>query len=187
MNPKAKIAIERWWKSMMLSPAELKKEKGIMPAPTVYKAQLRRCKSDESTILSEGFRALWSSLPEEITDKSQYTMISWSAIAQVLVFVKVATENSIAFEAGKKETGDKSIVSELRFAQLQNAKTSEELIMRLRRILQQVKGKTSPVKIAIDIERWFVEQDNNQPHKASERLAVRWAMDYYKSASIKSK
>ncbi len=187
MNDKAKIAVSRWWKSMMLSPEELKKEKGILPAPTVYKAQLRRCNTDESTILSEGFRSLWSSLPTEITDKSEFTMTRWSVIAQVLVCVKTASENSIAFEAGKKETGDKSIVSELRFAQLQNAKTSDELVVRLRRILQQVKGKTSPVKIAIDIERWFVEQNNNQPHKASERLAVRWAMDYYKSASIKSK
>lgn len=186
MNEQAKIAVSRWWKSMMLSPAELK-QNGIILAPTVYKAQLRRCDSDESTILSEGFRALWSSLPEEITDKAKYTMTTWSAIAQVLVFVKKSSENSIAFESGKKEVGDKSIVSELRFTQLQNAKTSEELVKRLRRILQQLKGKTSPVKMAADIERWFYEQTNTQPHKASDRIAVRWAMDYYKSASVKSK
>ncbi len=186
MNKDAKTAVSRWWKSMMLSPTELK-QIGLIPAPTVFKAQLRRCDSDESAILSEGFRALWSALPEEVTDKSAYTMTTWSVIAQVLVFVKKDTGNSIAFDTGKKESGDKSVVSELRFAKLQNAKTSEELVIRLRRILQQLEGKSSPMKMAIDIERWFYEKSNTQPYKASERIAVRWAMDYYKSASVKRK
>ena len=41
MEHKIETLILRWWQSMFLSTEQLK-EKGIMPAPSSHKAQLRR-------------------------------------------------------------------------------------------------------------------------------------------------
>ncbi len=185
MEYKAKMATRRWWQSMLLSPSELEKWH-IQPSPSGNKAQLRRCDSAEAAMLTEGFRALWLSLPNEITQGSDpKILLRWATIAAALVHVKPGSEKGIASEAGKKGDGDKSVVSELRFAQLQNAKTPEEFLRRIRRILQQLKGVVSPESLADDIEQWFVERDQFRPRKAEKRIIVRWAMDYYRAASSK--
>ena len=111
----------------------------------------------------------------------------FAAIAAALVQVKNNSADKLATVAGKKSEGDKSVVSELRFSQLQNAKTTDDFIRRLRRILQQVKGKVSVTKLAKDIEGWFLEFYDTRPNQASKRISVQWAMDYYRAASNKIK
>lgn len=186
MDEKAKKAAQRWWQAMMLSPAELR-QLHIPPAPSVYKAQLRRCSTPEAAMLTEGFRALWYSLPEEITEQEDRilarNMECWATIAVALVNVKTDTKRDIAYEAGRKGEGDRSIVSELRFSQLQNAKSPEEFLRRLRRILHQIKGKASPKQLMADIDQWFREHNAFKPRKADKRIAVRWAMSYYQAAA----
>lgn len=189
MDDKAKKAALRWWQSMMLPPTELQQLQ-IHPAPTVYKAQLRRCDTPEAAMLTEGFKALWFSLPEDITGCDNKRILAqsmecWAAITAALVHVKTDTKRDIAYEAGRKEEGDKSAVSELRFRKLQNARTPEELLQRLRRILHQIKGKVSPAQLMDDIDRWFREQNAFKPRKADKRIAVRWAMSYYRAAAGK--
>lgn len=185
----AKKAAYRWWQSMMLSPAELQPHH-IPPAPTVYKARLRRCATPEAAMLTEGFKALWFSLPVEIFDQQRGDIVDrnmecWATIAAALVNVKTDTKRDIAYEAGKKEEGDKSLVSELRFRKLQNAKTPEEFLWRLRRILHQIKGKVSPEQLIDDISQWFAEHNRFIPRKADKRIAVRWAMSYYRAAAAR--
>ena len=36
-----------------------------------------------------------------------------------------------------------------------------------------------------DIEQWFKEHNTLRPRKADKRIAVQWAMDYYRAASKK--
>ncbi|MCE1695247.1 type I-E CRISPR-associated protein Cse2/CasB, partial [Enterobacter hormaechei] len=58
----------------------------------------------------------------------------------------------------------------------------DELIMRLRRILQQLNGQVSVLSLVKDIEQWMREHHQTRPHRANKRLPVQWAMDYYKAA-----
>ncbi|MDY0207930.1 MAG: type I-E CRISPR-associated protein Cse2/CasB [Pseudomonas sp.] len=185
MNKDVERIVQRWWQSMFLSPDELKKS-GLFPAPTAHKAQLKRCDSIDAAMLTEGFRKLWFSLPEELTQTAKSTDIEcWATIAAALVHVKNDSKNKLAEAAGSKAGGEKSIVSELRFAQLQDAKTADDFLRRLRRILQQIKGDISVVSLTQDIEQWFKEHRSLMPRKADKRIAVQWAMDYYRSASKK--
>ena len=181
-----RTAVMRWWQSMMLSADELK-AKNIRPAPSGMKAILRRCDCADNAIMTEGFRALWFSLPAETrkegdAKKEAQQMECWGVIAASLVFVQENTETTLATAAGTQGEGDKSAVSEMRFAQLQNVKTADEFLRRLRRILKQLKGRVSVVSLAKDIQKWFNEHNEFSPKKADKRIGVAWAMDYYRAA-----
>tara|TARA_R110002167_G_scaffold29556_3_gene98647 strand:- start:1074 stop:1628 length:555 start_codon:yes stop_codon:yes gene_type:complete len=183
MDNKMEVVILRWWQSMFLS-AEQLKGKGIIPAPTAHKAQLKRAESLDSVMLTEGFRSLWLSLPDElVASATSEKMESIAAVAAALIQVKNNTTAKLASVAGQRVDGDKSKVSELRFSQLQNAKTPDDFIRRLRRILQQVKGEVAVVALAKDIEMWFLEYYGTRPNQASKRISVQWAMDYYRAAA----
>lgn len=180
----------RWWQSMFLDAATLK-EKGIISAPTSHKAQLKRCDSTDAVMLQEGFRALWLALLEKGLEDTSQNLEAWATVAAILVHIKQDNGEKLATQAGKKvdkhgQITDKSIVSELRFAKLQNAPTPDDFLKRLRRIVQQLDGKVSPTKVAGDILQWFDEHYAWVPRKADKRISVRWAMDYYQSASSKS-
>lgn len=187
MDNKTEVVILRWWQSMFLSGEKLK-DKGIIPAPTAHKAQLKRAESLDAVMLTAGFRSLWLSLPDALINEARPGKIECiAAIAAALAQVKNNTTEKLATVAGKKSEGDKSVVSELRFSQLQNAKTPDDFIRRLRRILQQVKGEANVVALAKDIEQWFSEFYGSRPNQASKRISVQWAMDYYRAASSKAK
>lgn len=185
MNNDVECIVQRWWQCMFLSADELKKT-GLYSAPTAHKAQLKRCDSIDAAMLTEGFRKLWFALPEDLTQAAKVSEIEcWATIAAALVYVRSDSNTKLAEAAGSKAGGEKSVVSELRFAQLQDAKTPDDFLRRLRRILQQIKGDISVISLAKDIEQWFKEHNTLRPHKAEKRIAVQWAMDYYHAASKK--
>lgn len=188
MDKKSQLTVLRWWQSMNLSPDELA-QKHISVAPTSYRAQLKRCDSSDAAMLTEGFRALWLKLDEDITngDYRGRQIEKWAVVAALLVHVKKNIGVKLALQAGRKTDGDKSVVSELRFAQLQNARTPDEFLRRLRRILTQIKGEVSVEGLSNDIYQWFSEHNQFRPRKAEKRIAVRWAMDYYRAAGQKAK
>lgn len=182
MEKEAIYTAYRWWQAMFLPDTELK-AKGMLPAPSSQKAQLKRCQGIDAAMLSEGFRNLWLALPEKITQTAQAKDIeSWATIAAALVFVTSDTKTNLAKAAGSKGDGDKSLVSEMRFAQLQNSKTPDEFLRRLRRILQQIEGTTNVQQLIQDLLLWFKERNQLRPQAAVNRIAVRWAMDYYQAA-----
>ncbi|MGO3346255.1 MAG: type I-E CRISPR-associated protein Cse2/CasB [Marinomonas sp.] len=192
-DQQCKYTVERWWSSMFLD-VKILKDKHIQPAPTSYKAELKRCNSVDEAMLQEGFRSLWMPVFDELQDLSEekqtQKLEAWATVAAVLVHIKKDNGEKLAVQAGKKvdkqgAATDKSIVSELRFAKLQNAPTPDEFLTRLRRIIQQLDGKVSPVRVAEDILKWFDEHYSWQPRKADKRITVQWAMDYYQSASQK--
>lgn len=175
----------RWWQSMFLPTTQLK-EKGLQAAPTFYKAQLKRCDSINAIMLTEGFRELWLSLPQEIIESTKTSDIEcWATLAGALVHVKTDSKNKFSQVAGSKREGDKSLVSELRFTQLQNAKTPDEFLGCLRRILQQVKNKVSVTALVKDIRQWFDEYHSLRPEQAEKPISVQWTIDYYRAASEK--
>ncbi|MEP3350911.1 MAG: type I-E CRISPR-associated protein Cse2/CasB [Marinomonas sp.] len=191
--------VERWWQSMFLDASTLQ-EKHIQLAPTSYKAELKRCSTADDAMLLAGFRALWESLLakgyddvlQKISEERRTQKLeAWATVAAVLVHIKQDNNEKLAARAGKKldkqgDITDKSIVSELRFAKLQNTPTPDEFLKRVRRIIQQLDGKVSPTKVAADILQWFKEHYDKQPRKADNRITVQWAMDYYRSASQKA-
>lgn len=192
MNDAVLEKIQRWWLSIFGDKEELKKQH-ILPAPTAYKAQLKRCATTESVMLTEGFRALWLSLPDDYLEKaSAQHLESMAVIAGVLVYI---TENGrwrLASAAGRT-VNDKKLVNEQRFHQLVNSRNANELLRRLRRVVQQLKnvksenlkGGLSVVDLARDIGRWFDEKNQVRPRSSSQKLAVRWAMDYFQANRIK--
>jgi len=187
MDDHSRKTVLRWWQSMMLPVSKLS-SLHVQPAPSSHKAQLKRCESADAVMLTEGFRALWLNLSDEIIDANNSKNIEcWATIAAVLVYVKNESKNKLAVAAGKRGDGDKSVVSELRFSQLQNAKTPDDFLRRLRRIIQQVKGDVSAVNLAENIDQWFSEYNQLLPRKADKRISVQWAMDYYRAASSKTK
>ena len=173
----------RWWQSLMLSEQELKNSDGyVRPAPSGEKAKLKRASSVEAVMMQDAFRSLWLQLPEDTTKRTE-DLERWAVIATVLMYVSPGHVDNLAKAAGhKQEISGKSIVSEMRFSQLQAAKTPNELLRTLRRLLQLIKGKTDPLLLANDIDQWFYEYNQSYPRQVKDRIAVRWAMDYYRSA-----
>ena len=108
-------------------------------------------------------------------------MLCWAAVAGALVSISENHGESFAKLAGKRVEGDKPIVSEMRFAQLQQSQTPEEFLRRIRRILKQLKGKASVVQLAKDTCYWNQELTSHYPKHADKRIAVRWAMEYYQA------
>ena len=173
--------LRSWWQSLVLSDAELK-EKHIHSAPSGHKAKLKRAESVDAVLMQDAFRTLWLSLPEK-EHHSANNMESWAVIAASLIHVSPGYQDGIAAAAGKKpEKGDKSLVSEMRFSQLQAAKTPNELLRTLRRLLKLMKGKVEPLDLAKNINQWFSEYHQSGLVHAKNRISVKWAMDYYRAA-----
>nr|WP_275659647.1 type I-E CRISPR-associated protein Cse2/CasB [Shewanella insulae] len=164
-------------------------EPSVRPAPTRYRAELKRCESSEQIMLSEGFRALWLPLMNQLDSHNEdqvdikLNIEAWAVVAGVLADVRANSTNPFAHDLGliNPET-DKPVVSELRFQQLQASKNSDELLTRARRLVKQLGSKANPVSVADDILCWFQEQSQSRPQQADKRLAVRWARSYYEAA-----
>lgn len=186
MDEPLQKTVERWWQSMALQSDQLR-DKGIAPAPSGCRARLKRCDSAEAAMLTEGFRRLWLQLGDDITQSTNEKHIQcWATIAAVLVHVKHNGTMNLARAAGRKSDGDKSVVSEMRFAQLQTANSPDDFLRRLRRMVQQVKGDINVKSLAQDIYQWFNEHYQFHPRKGDKRIAVRWAMDYFQAAGQKA-
>lgn len=179
-NTEEKV-LRSWWQSLVLSEAKLK-EKHLLSAPSGHKAKLKRAESVDAVLMQDAFRTLWLSLPDQ-EHHSANNMECWAVIAASLVHVSPGYQDGIAVVAGKKsENSDKSLVSEMRFSQLQAAKTPDELLRTLRRLLKLMKGKVEPLALAKDIEQWFYEYHYSGLVRANNRISVKWAMDYYCAA-----
>ncbi len=183
MNDQSQQTVLRWWQGMKLSPSELKKYH-IPPLPSSYSAQLRRCDTVDAVMFTEGFRALWLKFDKVVTEGTyaDQKMEAWAVIAASLVHVQKDNKQNFAFLAGRRIDGEKPVVSELRFSQLQNSKTADEFLRRMRRILKQLNGEVSVKDLSKDIEQWFFEHNQFRPRKADKRTSVRWAIDYYRAA-----
>jgi CRISPR system Cascade subunit CasB len=184
LTPGEAKALMKWWQSMYLSRTELQ-TKNIAQAPSGQRAHLRRAPSPEAAMLTAGYRNLWLSLPEESsTIDGALRMLAWACIAGLTAEVRTHKEINLATQAGSCQAEGKPIVSELRFQQLQGAKNEVEFMRRLRRMIKQFQGQLSVTALADDILCWFIEHYQHTFPSAEKRIAVRWAMDYYRAFGV---
>jgi len=162
-----------WWQALQ--------QQGNAQLPTRFRAELKRCDSSIAAMMTEGFRSLWQRVPESLQQKP-YAMQAWATIACLLAYTKKqpAKNVSIAALLGQiDKTTDKPVMSELRFAQLQNARSEDEFFIRMIRALKLLKGEANPAMLAADVLDWYTEHYSHSPIKTANRVAVKWAMAYY--------
>lgn len=164
----ARDQVMRWWK-------DLEDHRGI-------RAELRRCESLDAVLLTEGFRNLWSRLADAGAPYDR-DMLAWACVAAALADVREQPHGKAGTFAQclgtQKEKTGKPCISELRFAQLQKSRDGNSFLRRLRRALALI-DKTAPVLSLTDnILHWFRELEGAEYQRPMDRLAVRWATDYF--------
>ena len=86
---------------------------------------------------------------------------------------------SFAEQLATPAKSEKPAMSELRFQQLQKSRTTDDFYRRILRAIRLLDGKINIPSLANDIIQWHQEFDNQINRKPSNRLAVRWATDYF--------
>ncbi|PVY79148.1 CRISPR-associated Cse2 family protein [Tamilnaduibacter salinus] len=175
-EPSVREAVLEWWQ-------QLDKQRGT-------RAELRRSDTLDAVLLTEGFRNLWQAL-EQTGQRRDRDMLSWACVAAALAEVReqpTAKDTTFARRLGEqKEKTGKPYMSEMRFAQLQKSRSGDDFLMRLRRALSLI-NKTAPVlSLADNILHWFQEQQGDQAARPMDRLAVRWATDYFTAVNAYDK
>lgn len=152
------------------------------------RAQLRHAANADDVLLTPAFAHFLQAMPEVwaagSTGKGVSLSISEMAvIAAVLARVKSEPPKAdISFAkslALPKEAGGKAAMSELRFQQLQKSRSPEDFFTRVCRAVNLLGGKANIASLADDIAHWLIEFRTGPASKPEDRLAVRWASDYY--------
>ncbi|MFP1684285.1 type I-E CRISPR-associated protein Cse2/CasB [Alloalcanivorax sp. C16-1] len=178
-------AVRDWWQRLTLPPEMLKKIGSRPGWSKGVRAELRRCDRPEAALLTEGFRHLWGEVGSNDTPKDQ--LYVWAGVAMVLAELRDEQPGvTLASEAGKqKGEVNKPRMSELRFQQLMECHSFEELLTRLRRALALVDKKgVSAVSLAEDILQWWKENESPwRPERPTQGVAFRWANDYFRQVA----
>lgn len=154
------------------------------------RAELRRSETLEAILLTEGFRNLWQALGQTGRNR-QGDILAWACVAAALADVRRQRESkNITFAkclGEQKERTGKPHMSELRFAQLQKSRSGDDFLKRLRRALALINKAAPILSLADNILHWFHEQQSHQGAKPMDRLAARWATDYFTAVSAYDK
>jgi len=70
-------------------------------------------------------------------------------------------------------------MSELRFQQLQKSTSIDDFYRRIIRAIQLLNGQVNILSLANDIIHWHKEFEHQSSASPANRLAVRWATDYF--------
>lgn len=183
-------AVRLWWQRLTLSDGEAR-QRGVKapPWPRGVRAILRRSETADAAVLTEGFRYLWQMAKgddEKAAQRFRHRDIhAWACAALVAAELQDETPGATpghAFGSQRKET-EKPWVSELRFQQLQQSQTADELVRRMRRAIALVGHQNmSVVNLVDDVLLWsreHVEQGGVFARRPQDRIAFRWANDYY--------
>lgn len=191
LSPEEAIRLRQWWQRLTLPPNELEKLTKQRSLPRGVRAVLRRCDSAETAMLTQGFRELWTSLPESTKQKKyrEEQLQVWSCIALITAELREERrETSLATRLGdRKDKGGKPLMSELRFQQLISCRTPEEFIQRLRRALALADKKgVSVVLLASVISLWWREYRGTLSVNPSNRFSFVLAKDYFQTTENSS-
>ena len=148
------------------------------------RAQLRRAKSPDDILLTSAFAQFLRHMPGywSVDPGAKGIWINDAAmVAAALSRVKDnACSNSFATSlAQPKEKGGNAAMSELRFQQLQKSRTEAEFFTRICRAIDLLGGKANIASLADSILHWLVEYRFAPATRPQDRLAVKWASDYY--------
>ncbi|MDX1755917.1 MAG: type I-E CRISPR-associated protein Cse2/CasB [Marinobacter sp.] len=153
---------------------------GAPPLPPAQRAQLRRCHTVDDVLMTEGFRNLWFAVGEDL-HVTEADMLAWGMVAGALAEVR-QHDASASFAAAMGEQKDKTgkpYISELRFAQLQKSDGVDTFLRRCRRSIALLGKRAHVTSLADGILHWATEHQGSASSSANQRLAVRWATDYF--------
>ena len=175
-EPSNREVLLKWWQ-------ELGDRRG-------ERAELRRSDTLDAVLLCEGFRHLWQALAQTGQCRER-DMLAWACVAAALAEVREQpTDEGMTFArrlGTQKEKTGKPYMSEMRFAQLQKSRSGDDFLRRLRRALALVNKAAPVLSLADNILHWFYEQQGNMGTKPTDRLAVRWATDYFTAVNVYNK
>lgn len=188
--------LRRWWQRLTLDPPALKKITEAPSYPRAVRAVLRRCDTIESAMLTEAFRHLWQALESKAwqetppkTSRAQ-RIETWAVIAAVASELRAETFDApLGKRLGEKRpsTGDTPRMSDLRFQQLLDCHTSEELIRRFRRALKLADNAgVSVVRLADMVALWAREQRGQYRAEGTQRFAFVMSDAYFQARALKS-
>jgi len=159
------------------------------------RARLRRAERPEDILLTDAFFHFLQQMPESWQKKNR--ILTSAAVAGLLSHVKEDKQTLSKVYQPKDENKPKNIasfaeqlatpvegkkkppMSELRFQQLQKSRTTDDFYRRVLRAIRLLDGKVNVPSLANDIIHWHQEFDNQIDRKPANRLAVRWATDYF--------
>ena len=158
------------------------------------RARLRRAERPEDILLTDAFFNFLQRMPEGWRERMP--MLTSAAVAGLLSHVKKDKQTlsrgyqpkdknkprniaSFAEQLATPAKNKKPPMSELRFQQLQKSATTDNFYRRVLRAIRLLDGKVNIPSLANDIIQWHQEFDNQIDRKPSNRLAVRWATDYF--------
>jgi CRISPR system Cascade subunit CasB len=152
------------------------------------RARLRRAENPEDILLTEAFFHFLHFMPEmfpgfmenkwQFSEKQRFYVIA--SIAGLLSHAKQNNEIS-SFAKQLAGTGrDRAPMSELRFQQLLKSPNPADFYRRMIRAIRLLDGNVNVISVANDIIQWFWEHEQKESDRyPSNRLAVRWATDYF--------
>ncbi|UYG00322.1 type I-E CRISPR-associated protein Cse2/CasB [Halomonas sp. GD1P12] len=180
-----------WWRRLVMDDQELKRYTRLRPFPRGVRAALRRCDTIESVMLTEAFRHLWQALESKAWQEappktsSDQRIRTWAAIAAVASELRAETFDApLGKRLGEKRpnTGDTPRMSDLRFQQLLDCHTPEELIRRFRRALKLADNAgISVVRLADMVALWDREQRGQYRAEATQRFAFIMSDAYFQA------
>lgn len=167
LSPGEAECIRRWWNSLDDNRGD--------------RAQLRRAQSPDDILLTPAFAHFLQLLPKEWVEVAMLSDLAMVAAVLARVKTDVLDERATLAKnlATPKEGGGKAVMSELRFQQLQKSRTPQDFFTRLCRAVQLLGGRANVVLLTQDILHWLAEYRYGPSSKPEQRLAVRWASDYY--------
>ena len=144
-----------------------------------WRAELRRAESPADVLLCQGFRYLYYALAGYWTREEN--LLGLAAVAGVIAHIDYLDGRSFAEAcATPVDGGSKSVMSELRFSQLQKSRTLDELYTRMIRAVHLLRKKSNPVSVADSILHWTKEMVNEEVDAdPRNRIKVRWGLDYF--------
>lgn len=157
------------------------------------RASLRRSATINESCVSDGFHSLLMKTHTlwKIEDQA-WRFTALAMVAALAAHVRVIDERqSFAAQLGQK-TGDRPVMSALRFKRLSAVKTPDDLLRQLRRAISLLGGAVNLISLAEDIFIWCREQDELMKHirrqqRPTEFIRIRWARDYYQAGDVDEK
>ncbi len=141
------------------------------------RARLRRADCAEDVLLTDAFFHFLQHMPESWRKKE---ILSNAAVAGLLSHIKSDNRKvSFATLLARPAKGNKPVMSELRFQQLQKSSTTQEFYRGVLRAIHLLGGNVNVASLGNDIIHWHQEFEYQVDRKPAKRLAVRWATDYF--------
>lgn len=159
------------------------------------RARLRRADSPEDILLTDAFFHFLQKMPESWPERKP--MLTSAVIAGALSQVKTDKQMPSKINQKKDDKGEveiasfaeqlatplegksKAAMSELRFQQLQKSRTTDDFYRRILRAIRLLDCNVNILSLSNDIIHWNQEFNKKIDREPTNRLAVRWATDYF--------